>query len=71
MSSCYYPLVLRALTSLFSRVLVGCPIGGALIASSSGSFGAFIDFTGVMVLFGALLVLFARLAVDRSVLRLV
>lgn len=57
--------------SLVSRVLVGCPIGGALIASSSGSFGAFINFTGVILLFSALLVLFARLAVDRRVLRLV
>ena len=60
-----------ALTSLLSRVLVGCPIGGALIASSSGSFGAFINFTGVILLFGALLVMSARLTVDRNVLRLV
>ena len=53
------------------RVLTGGPIGGALLSSSLGESGAFINFSGIIVLFGAFILLLSRLAVDRSILKIV
>ncbi|KAL8777577.1 MAG: hypothetical protein Q9194_002472 [Teloschistes cf. exilis] len=47
-------------------VLTGNPIGGALISGASGHFGGFIDFSGIILLFGAVLVLIARMTMDRK-----
>ena len=53
------------------RVLTGNPIGGALISGADGEFGALIDFSGVIVLVGAVLVLVARLSIGRKVWKVV
>lgn len=58
--------------SLFScRVLTGSPIGGALIDASDGGHGALIDFSGIILLFGAFLTLCARLTINRGILHIV
>lgn len=58
--------------SLFScRVLTGSPIGGALINASNGGYGAFINFSGIILLFGAFLTLCARLTINRDILYIV
>lgn len=53
------------------RVLTGNPIGGALISGASGKFGAFIDFSGIILLFGAILVLIARLTMERKMCKII
>ena len=57
---------------LFScRVLTGSPIGGALINASNGGYGALINFSGIILLFGAFLTLCARLTINRGILYIV
>lgn len=53
------------------RVLTGNPIGGALINGASGHFGGFIDFSAIILLFGAILVLIARLTMDRKLFTII
>ena len=60
---------LPRLISCSRRVLTGCPIGGALISSSGGAFGGFIDFSSIILLAGAFLVLCARLVAERSIFK--
>ncbi|KAL8997005.1 MAG: hypothetical protein Q9188_006429 [Gyalolechia gomerana] len=52
-------------------VLTGNPIEGALISGGSGKFGAGIDFSGIILLFGAILVLIARLTMDRKLWKVI
>lgn len=54
-----------------ARVLTGNPIEGALISGGSGKFGAGVDFSGIILLFGAILVLIARLTMDRKLYKVI
>lgn len=50
-------------------VLTGSPIGGALMSVDGGAFYGLIDFSGVILLTGAALVIFARLAIDKNIFK--
>jgi len=49
-----------------NRTLTGPYIGGSLIVNAKGGYNEFIIFAGVILLFGAALLLCARLAASRS-----